>query len=243
VKELKADMTDETDMSREKQHFYRERAEAIIKNLRKRHINGLYAADKGEALAAAMEMIPPGATVARGDSMSVDQVGIVDELKKRGQNRIIDFLGRNAPGPAFAKLASRRSEDQESFGADVYITGSNAITIDGKIVNTDGIGNRVAMMIYGPSKVILVIGANKIVSNEEEARRRIREIAAPLNAIRHYTKHGRENLGKLPCVVTGQCVDCASESRICRYTVIIEGADTVHKGRINVILVGEELGL
>jgi hypothetical protein len=91
--------------------------------------------------------------------------------------------------------------------------------------------------------VILVIGANKIENNEEEARERIRNIAAPLNAIRHFNKHKRENLGILPCVRTGRCVDCSSEARICRYTVIIEGADMVHKGRINVVLVGEELGI
>jgi hypothetical protein len=84
---------------------------------------------------------------------------------------------------------------------------------------------------------------NKIVNNEEEARQRIRDIAGPMNAIRHYMKHKIESLGKLPCVQTGRCVDCSSEARICRYTVIIEGADRVHKGRINVILVGEDLGL
>jgi hypothetical protein len=243
MKEKKISMIDETDMSREKKHFYRERAETVIKNLEKRHINGLYVADQSKALTAAMDMIPSGITVARGDSISVDQVGLFDELRKRGQNKIIDFFGRNARGPSLAELENRRPQDQESFGADVYITGSNAITIDGKIVNTDGIGNRVALMVYGPRKVIIIVGANKIVNNEEEARQRIRGIAAPLNAIRHYTKHKDTNLGSLPCVQTGRCIDCSSEARICRYTVIIEGADLMHKGRINVILVGEELGL
>ena len=236
-------MIDEMDSSQEKQYLYKQRSETLIKNLKKRHINGLYAADKSEALTAAMTMISPGLVVARGDSMSVDQIGLFDELRKRGQNRIIDYFGKNAKGPSLSTLESRRPQDQESFGADVYITGSNAITIDGKIINTDGIGNRVALMIYGPRKVILIISANKIVNSEEEARQRIRHIAAPLNAIRHYTKHARTNLGNLPCVRTGQCMDCSSEARICRYTVIIEGVDLVHKGRINVILVGEELGL
>lgn len=236
-------MVDETDISQEKMLFYRVRAENVIKNLKKRHINGLYAADRSEALAAAMAMIPMGAVVARGDSISVEQVGLLDELRKRGQNKVIDFFQRNADGSPMVKLEDRQLMEQESFDADIFITGTNAITLDGKMVNTDGIGNRVALMIHGPRKVILIIGANKIVNNEEEARQRIRDIAAPLNAIRHYTKHNMTNLGSLPCVLTGRCVDCSSEARICRYTVIIEGADIIHKGRINVILVGEELGL
>jgi L-lactate utilization protein LutB len=236
-------MIDETDISQEKKLYYKERAETIIENFKKRHINGLYAPTGSEALAAAMSMIPPGAVVAHGDSISVEQIGLSDELAKRGQNKVINFLKRNVDGSPIYTPEERRLMEQEAFTADVFITGTNAITLDGKLVNTDGIGNRVAMMIYGPRKVVLIIGANKIVKNEEEARQRIRDIAAPMNVIRHYTKHKIEALGKLPCVKTGRCVDCSSEARICRYTVIIEGADMVHKGRINVILVGEELGL
>ena len=88
-------MIDETDISQEKKLYYKERAETIIDNFKKRHINGLYAATGSEALAAAMSMIPPGAVVAHGDSISVEQIGLSDELTKRGQNKVINFLKRN----------------------------------------------------------------------------------------------------------------------------------------------------
>jgi len=236
-------MIDETDINLERQLFYRERAEAVIKNLQKRHINGQYAATSSEALKAVMDMIPPGAVVVRGDSMSVDQIGVLDEIEKRGQNTLVDIFKRNQDGEMVFGPEDRYRMEREAFTADIFITGSNAITLDGKIVNVDGMGNRVAAMIFGPRKVILVVGVNKVVKNEDEARQRIRDIAAPLNAIRHYQKHKRVELGALACVRTGLCVDCSHENRICRYTVIIEGADIVHKGRINVVLVGEELGI
>jgi hypothetical protein len=236
-------MIDEKDISTPKSIFYQQRAEAVIKNLQRRNINGQYAATRAGALAAVMDLIPPGAVVVRGDSISVDQIGVLDEIIKRDQNKLVNFFKTNPDGTPFYGPEDRYRMEREAFSADIYLTGSNAITLDGKIINVDGMGNRVSAMIFGPRKVILVIGINKIENNEEEARERIRNIAAPLNAIRHFTKHKRESLGILPCVRTGRCVDCSSEARICRYTVIIEGADIVHKGRINVVLVGEELGI
>ncbi|MFH0738183.1 MAG: LUD domain-containing protein [Candidatus Micrarchaeota archaeon] len=119
----------------------------------------------------------------------------------------------------------------------------NAITLDGKIVSTDGLGNRVAPVIFGPEKVILVIGANKIVKDVDQALQRIREIAAPINAKRHALKHHRPEFDNLPCARTGICVDCNHDWRICHYTVIIEGSMVREEGRINVVLVGEELGI
>jgi hypothetical protein len=110
-------------------------------------------------------------------------------------------------------------------------------------VSTDAVGNRVAPVIFGPEKVVLVIGANKIVKDSESAYLRIHETAAPINAKRHAIKHHRPEFGKLPCVVTGNCTDCNSDWRICRYTVIIEGSLLPQKGRINVVLVGDELGI
>jgi L-lactate utilization protein LutB len=188
-------------------------------------------------------MIPSEALVARGDSITVEQVGIIDEIIKRNQNRLIDVFHKKPDGSRLFQTEDVLHLERETFSADVFITGSNAITLDGKIVNVDGMGNRVAPMIYGPRKVILVIGANKIVANEDEARQRIRDFAAPMNAIRHYTKHKIASLANLPCVKTGRCSDCSSDGRICRYTVIIDGEDALHAGRINVVLVGEDLGL
>ena len=98
-------------------------------------------------------------------------------------------------------------------------------------------------MIFGPDKVIVVAGANKIARDVAEALERVKQVAAPLNAIRHYQKHKHTELGDLPCVRTGRCVDCNHEWKICHFTVIIDGTFTWLRGRINVVLVGEELGL
>ena len=112
--------------------------------------------------------------------------------------------------------------------------------MDGKIVNVDGHGNRVAAMLFGPSKVIIVIGINKIVKNVGQALDRIRNIAAPLNVKRH------PNFDPMPpCGETGECEDCSSPWRICNKTVIIESQydNDKYKPVINVVIVGEELGL
>ena len=112
------------------------------------------------------------------------------------------------------------------------ITSTNAITLDGKLVNLDGLGNRVASMIFGPKKVILVVGMNKVVSDEESAMARIKNYSAPVNAT-------RMNI-KTPCVETGICTDCKSPERICNMWTIIEGQRL--KGRLHVKLIGENIG-
>jgi len=237
-------MTDETDISREKAWLHEERARTVIKNLQRKNINGQYVPSRKEALAAILGMIPPGVVVARGDSITVEQTGIITELKKRNQNRIIDPLEINAEGfYVNAEWEQRRIIAREVFSADMYLVGTNAITLDGKLVNIDGWGNRVSALIFGPEKVIVVVGVNKIVKDVNEALERIHNFAAPMNAKRHYLKHHRDEFSDLPCVRTGRCVDCNHDSRICRYTVIIEGAMARDKGRINVMLVGEELGI
>lgn len=236
-------MIDETDISREKADYYKQRALQVIKNLQKRHMNGQYVPDRIQALAAVMDMIPPGAVVARGDSISLDQIGFLVKITQRDQNRLIDPFKTNPDGHWADDRDIRDVIMKESFFADIFVTGTNAITLDGKLVNIDGYGNRVAAMIYGPAKVILVIGANKIVKNVDEALERIHQYAAPVNAKRHYLKHHDENFTDLPCIKTGGCIDCHHEWRICNYTTIIEGAISRHHGRINVVLVGEELGI
>jgi L-lactate utilization protein LutB len=234
---------DELDITQEKKRYYQLRAEIVIKNLLRRNINGFYAANKSEALSTVMQMIPPGTLVVRGDSMSVEQAGILDELAKRNQNKVVDIFQRNAMGEMVHGSEERHRMEREAFTADIFITGTNAVTLDGKLVNTDGMGNRVAPIIFGPRKVILVIGANKIVADEEAARERIRDIAGPVNALRHFMKHNRTEFETLPCVRTGKCVDCRHNERICCSTVIIEGAMAFNQDRINVVLVGEELGI
>ncbi|MFC1870287.1 lactate utilization protein [Chloroflexota bacterium] len=236
-------MVDETDITQERQWLQEERAGMVVKNLQKRNVNGQYVPNREEALSAVMAMIPPGVVVARGDSVSFEQVGGISELKKRNQNKFIDPFDKNDDGTFTAELPERRQLQREVFFADIFLTGTNAITLDGKLVNIDGGGNRVAPMIFGPKKVIVVVGVNKIVRDVDEALKRINEIAAPMNAKRHYLKHHRPEFADLPCVRTGTCVDCTHDWRICRYTVIIEGTSIRDKGRINVVLVGEDLGL
>jgi len=237
-------MVNETDMSEERKWFYQERAKMVVTNLQKKNMNAQYVSNRQEALTTLIDMIPLGATVARGDSITIDQIEIIPELRKRKQNKIIDPLERDSDGLyIITEIEESRRIARETFSADIFLVGTNAVTLDGKLVNTDGWGNRVSAMIFGPDKVIVVAGVNKIVKDVNEALERIHNVAAPMNAKRHYLKHHRPEFGDLPCVRTGRCVDCNHDWRICRYTVIIEGAMIREKGRINVILIGEELGI
>jgi hypothetical protein len=236
-------MVNEMDVSQERKWFYEERAKKAIANLQKRNIDAQYVPSREEALSAIMAMIPSGAVVARGDSISFDQIGVVPELLKRNQNSVIDPFQWNADGSYVFEARERWQMYREAFFADIFLTGANAVTLDGKLVNTDGLGNRVAAMIFGPKKVIIAAGINKVVTDVDEALKRIHEVAAPLNAKRHYLKNHHPELGDLPCVRTGSCVDCRHDWRICCYTVIIEGTTVEEKGRLNVVLIGEELGI
>jgi L-lactate utilization protein LutB len=234
-------MIDELDISQEKAWYYEQRSKLAVKNFQKRNINALYVPTREEARKAVMDMVPPGAVVARGDSISIDQIGIIEELAKLGQ-KVIDPLERNPDGSFKLSQEERKKLGRDCFFADVFLVGSNAVTLDGKLVNIDGAGNRVAPMIYGPDKVIVVASANKLVKDVDAALDRIHTVAAPMNARRHQLKHQAEQFADLPCVRTGACADCYHSFRICRYTVIIEGA-MGKASRINVVLVGEELGL
>jgi L-lactate utilization protein LutB len=235
-------MVDETDISQEIADYNKQRIVKVIENLEKRYMNGYYAENREEALSIAMGMIPPGAVVARGDSMSVDQIGLLSEIAKRNQNKIIDPFQTDEQGH-WLDESERIRMQRETYFADVLVAGTNAITLDGKLVNIDGSGNRVSAIVFGPSKVILIVGANKIVQDVEAGLERIHQYAAPVNAKRHAMKNHNPNFGTLPCVKTGVCIDCRSEWKICNYTVIIEGALPKHKGRINVVLVRETLGI
>jgi hypothetical protein len=233
-------MTDETDISTEKAEYFQKRAEQVIKNMRKRKMNGLYVQKRQQAISAVLGMIPPGAVVARGDSISIEQIGLIPEIKKRKQNVLLDPFETDADGNW---PEGRERMMRETFSADIYITGTNAVTLDGKIVNIDGYGNLVAAMIFGPAKVILVVGVNKIVKDVPEALDRIHNYAAPINAKRHYVKHHDEMLGGLPCVRNGSCADCSHDWRICNYVTVIEGSMPPHRDRINLVIIGEELGI
>ena len=236
-------MLDEKDLSPERKWLYDERAKLAVANLNRRNINAQYVSSHEEALPIVMDLIPEGAIVVCGDSVSLEQVGVLPALMKRNKNKVIAPFARDASGHLLVDRQQQMKMFREAFTSDVFLTGMNAVTLDGKLVSTDAIGNRVAAMIFGPEKVIVVAGVNKIVKDMNEAIERIHGIAAPINAKRHYLRHHAAEFGDLACVRTGKCVDCTSDWRICCSTVIIEGTYARVKGRLNVVLVGEELGI
>ncbi len=206
---------------------YREKlAQHLIKHLTKRRLAASYAPTAAQARDEILGMIPAGATVSRGGSMSVVEMGLWEALTRKPGIEVIDpFL----PGLDPEVAMERR---RQSLLADFFITGTNAITLDGKLVNLDGLGNRVAGMCFGPKQVILVVGLNKVAPDLETAMARVKHHAAPINCIR---------LNRAtPCVETGLCSDCRSPARICYMWSIIEGH--MLENRIHVKLVGEDLG-
>ena len=191
-------------------------------NLKNNKMDAYYVKTAEEVVPLVQELCAEGETITVGGSVTLFECGVIDHLKSGRYN----YLDR------YAKGADQDEVFHQGFDCDTYLTSVNAITEAGELYNVDGRGNRIASMIYGPKSVIVVAGYNKIVANLEEARVRVREIAAPANAVR---------LNKnTPCKVLGACKDCRSDARICSvYTIF--GQQSV-KGRIKVILVGEELG-
>ena len=199
--------------------------ETVMKNLKMNRISSILL-ESPSALPAYLDAkIPDGAIVGVGDSMTLEELAVYDYLRRR-QIRFLDKYRENL------SKEEKRSLYLANFGADFFLSGVNAISATGKIYNLDGNGSRVAPMIYGPKKVILLCGTNKITETDEEAIDRIRRIAAPLDAKR---------LGKkTPCRVTGVCQDCKSPEKICNYWTIIQGQ--FDENRIQVVFIPEELG-
>jgi len=207
-----------------KQMYYEKRAELLIKNLRNRHFDAYYCADKTAALEKALELIPEGASVGWGGATTAIETGLLDAVRN-GPYRAIDRELCKTP-------EERTQSERESLFADVFLTGANAISLDGQMVNIDGHGNRAAAIIYGPKTVLVIAGMNKVVDTLDGAMQRARTVAAPINQQRF----GHPN----PCTATGVCMDCKSETCICNQIVITRHCRPV--GRIKFILVGEDLG-
>jgi len=233
----------ELNIQAEERSYYEKLANRAIKNFARKGINACFAPDSRQACAMVMEMIPEGAVVGTADSMTLLQVGVISALNQRGKNEILNPFVRDDQGKLVVDGEPRQELMRRVFLSDVYVIGTNAVTLDGKLVNIDAHGNRVAAMIFGPRKVVVVVGANKIVKNVDEAISRIKEVCAPLNATRHGLKHYRTEFLDLPCAKTGSCADCSHPWRICRFTTIIEGVNPSRKDYLNVIIVGERLGI
>ena len=198
-----------------------------------------------------LAMIPHGATIGCGDSVTLHQIGFFDWLAEQKNHEVFNpFFVRRfdfADDDMVGFSNQRHKLARKALTSDVFFSGTNAITLDGKLVNMDGNGNRVAPLIYGPNQVIIVTGYNKIVKDVDEALRRIKEWASPMNNKRHVNKHGLSFIAKLPCVKTGTCQSCRSESKGCRITAIIDGWNPAPKASDNlppfIIIVGEAMGI
>ncbi|HYA40146.1 MAG TPA: lactate utilization protein [Syntrophobacteraceae bacterium] len=201
-------------------------ARHIIQHLEKRRMEGSYAPTGAQARDEILAMVPEGSSVYRCGSMTTTGMGLWEKIAEKPAVKIIDPF---QPGLSAAEAMELR---RQGILADVMIASSNAITLDGKLVNLDASGNRVAAMTFGPKKVILVVGMNKVAPDLESAMARVKHYAAPVNVIRVGFKN--------PCAETGLCIDCRSPQRICNMWSIIEGH--MAKGRIHVKFVGENLG-
>lgn len=176
---------------------------------------------KEDCLKLIGEMIHENDIVSVGGSVSLGECGILEYLENRKDITYLDRYHCEDPHVVF----------HEAFNADVYLTSSNAITKQGELYNVDATGNRVAAMIYGPKKVIVVLGKNKIVENIDEAIKRTEEAA-----YRNNIRLKRDN----PCIKVGHCVHCDSPTKICRAYTVIESSQI--EGRIHIIIVNEDLG-
>lgn len=207
-----------------KRAMYEKLGASVVEALEKRHFSARYCSTALEAKEAVLALIPAGRTVGWGGSVTVDTLGVKEVLRDRKQP-IVDRQTAKSPWEADELM-------KKALTADVFLMSSNAISMDGCLVNLDGRGNRVAALIYGPDRVIVVAGMNKVVPTVEDAISRTRNLAAPMNA---------QRFGKTVCCQTGRCMDCKSPDSICANLVITRLNRT--PDRIHVILVGEDLGM
>lgn len=207
-----------------KKTYYENLSDTLIEKFNTRGIEGYYCESKEEALATAKRFLYPGCSISWGGSVTLNEIGLIDDLKA---SDYILYDRQSAQTP---------EESRELYGkivtSDFYFMSSNAITLDGQLVNIDGMGNRVACLIAGPKNVIIVAGMNKIVTDVDAAIERVRNMASPPNNIRLNNN--------TPCAKLGRCVNCLTDECICCQIVVTRKSRI--PGRIKVILVGEELG-
>ncbi|MGN0367598.1 MAG: lactate utilization protein [Wujia sp.] len=211
-------------MQSPKKVFYENQARTIINKMKARKMDAYYCEDVKAAQDKLLELLGDGCkSVAYGGSMTIDEHGFKDVIVKAGHDLIVreDYKTEEEMKECKAK----------TINADFFLMSSNAITLDGELVNIDGRGNRLSYMIYGPEQVIILAGMNKIVTDVEEGIRRVRNMAAPPNTVRLQRD--------TPCAVNGQCADCLTNS-ICSQIVITR--TSMIPQRIKVILIGETLG-
>lgn len=212
-------------MNQHKKVFYENQAQTILNKLKARKMEGFYCETLEEAKQKVVELIGEGSkSVGYGGSMTIDDSDLKDRIKQAGHELIIrEELNKTPEGT--------KECNAKLINADTFLMSTNAITLDGELINIDGRGNRVSFLIYGPSQVIILAGMNKVVSSVEDGVHRVRNFATPPNTVRLNCD--------TPCAKTGQCADCLTNS-ICSQIVITR--TSMLPGRIKVVLVGEELG-
>lgn len=211
-------------MATPKELYYEKRGRILVDNLRRRHFDAYYCADRKDALEKALALIPEGASVGWGGTMSAVEIGLLDAVRA-GNYAAIDREN--------AKTQDEKNQlSMQCLCADYFITSANGMSLDGQMVNIDGTGNRVAAIIYGPKNVLVIVGMNKVCDSIEDAVRRARTVASPMNKQRFPNE--------TPCEITGTCGDCKNEGCICNHIVITRHCRPT--GRICFLVVGEDLG-
>ena len=208
-----------------KEWWIEEKAKKAAERLAAHDFKTTYVKTKAEAVEEVLKQIGPNRKIGIGGSVTLRELGILEKLEAQGYT-VYDHW---KPGLSRESMLEIRKSQMTS---DLFLSSVNAVTLNGELVNIDGIGNRVNSTVFGPGKVILVAGYNKIVDDVQEGIKRIKNVAAPLNA-------RRLNID-VPCAKLGKCVDCNSPNRICRVIVIHERKPSLTD--MFIILVGEELG-
>jgi L-lactate utilization protein LutB len=217
-------------MDRPIENYWQIRLTEVKEALEANNFEVFVATNREEAKRIVLEEIVPttGAkSCSWGGSMTITAVGIYEALKNTQTMKVIDTFDRNLPAE---EVLERR---RQSLLVDLFITGTNAVTETGQLVNLDMIGNRVGGITFGPKQVVILVGRNKVVADLEEAMYRIKNYTAPANAMRLDRK--------TPCVKTSRCEECNSPERICNTWTITE--KSWPKGRVKIVLINEDLGL
>lgn len=197
----------------------------VVEALKNNEFDAFYVSTRQEAAECVLNFIKAGDSIGMGGSVTLEELDIPQKIAEKGAH----ILNHNQPGLSPEEKNNIR---RRQLLSDVFLCSTNAITLDGCLVNVDGVGNRVAAMTFGPKKVVVVAGINKICEDVEAAFRRIALVAAPQNSKRL----GLSN----PCAVTGICADCRAKTRICRLFTVMKRKPMLSD--ITVVLVGEKLG-
>lgn len=199
-------------------------AKTLIGKLERRHFEAYYCPTAAEAVEKALSLIPEGSSVSWGGSVTIRESGLTKALHA-GNYKVIDR--------DLAKTPEERDElHRKGLLTDFFLSSVNAISEDGVLVNIDGVGNRLAALCFGPKKVVILCGLNKVAQDVDAAVKRARSYAAPVNSMRF--------MGKTPCAATGVCHNCVSEECICNQILLTRNCRPA--GRIKIILIGEEIG-